>query len=95
MNIRRSALGILAVSVSALAGVTVAAGPASAAARDGHCDSGEFCYYFNSNEAGSVSDFTTSMDDYGTTQPSCYEFKGAGNGKGVCVKGPPFGSGCR
>ena len=27
-----------------------------------------------------------SLDDYGTTQPSCYEFKGAGNGKGMCVK---------
>ena len=35
---------------------------------------------------GSISDFTDSLDDYGTTQPSCYEFKGAGNGKGVCVK---------
>ncbi len=86
MSIRMRTLGIVAVLVSALAGVTVAAGPASAAGRDGTCDGGEFCYYFNSNEAGSVSDFTTSMDDYGATQPSCYEFKGAGAGKGVCVK---------
>jgi hypothetical protein len=86
MNIRSGAAGLLAVLVSALAGVTAVAGPASAAGRDGSCDSGEFCYYFNSDEAGSVSDFTTSLDDYGTTQPSCYEFKGAGAGKGVCVK---------
>lgn len=86
MTIRRRALGILAVVVSALAGATVVASPAFAADRDGRCDSGEFCYYFNSDNAGSVSDFTDSQDDYGTTQPSCYEFKGAGNGQGVCVK---------
>ncbi|MGC9670048.1 SpoIID/LytB domain-containing protein [Planosporangium sp. 12N6] len=86
MFFRRKVLGILAVVVAALAGATVVAGPAFAAGRDGTCDSGEFCYYYNSNEAGSVSDFTDSLDDYGTTQPSCYEFKGAGNGQGVCVK---------
>ncbi|MFC5753151.1 hypothetical protein, partial [Actinomadura rugatobispora] len=54
--------------------------PASAANRDGVCDSGEFCYYFNSDNQGSISDFTGSVADYGTTQPSCYDFKGAGNG---------------
>jgi peptidoglycan hydrolase-like amidase len=59
---------------------------ASAAGRDGTCDSGEFCYYFNSDNQGSVSDFTGSVADYGTSQPSCYDFKGAGNGKGQCVK---------
>ncbi|HEX5201732.1 MAG TPA: SpoIID/LytB domain-containing protein [Actinoplanes sp.] len=83
---RSKMLGILAVAVTVLVGVTVAPGAASAAGRDGTCDSGEFCYYYNSNEAGSVSDFTDSVDDYGTTQPTCYEFKGAGNGQGVCVK---------
>ena len=36
--------------------------------------------------AGSVSDFTGSIGDYGTTQPSCYDFKGAGAGKGKCIK---------
>jgi hypothetical protein len=85
MNIRKS----LAVGGAALAMTTSllsVASPALAASRDGVCDSGEFCYYYNSNEAGSVSDFTASIDDYGTTQPSCYEFKGAGNGQGVCVK---------
>ncbi|WP_239082521.1 peptidase inhibitor family I36 protein [Actinoplanes teichomyceticus] len=78
--------GILALVVAVLAGTVVAPGAASAADRDGACDSGEFCYYYNSNQAGSVSDFTGSLDDYGTTQPSCYEFKGAGEGNGVCVK---------
>ena len=66
--------------------ILAAASPAFAAARDGVCDSGEFCYYYNSGEAGSISDFTGSIDDYGTTQPSCYDFKGAGAGKGVCIK---------
>jgi peptidoglycan hydrolase-like amidase len=86
MNILRRVPGILAVAVSVLVGVAVAPGAASAASRDGTCDSGEFCYYYNSGEAGSVSDFTDSVDDYGTTQPTCYDFKGAGAGKGVCVK---------
>ncbi|WP_078661065.1 CHAP domain-containing protein [Streptomyces sp. NRRL B-24484] len=60
--------------------------PAFAASRDGSCDTGEFCLYYNSDQAGSVSDFTGSISDYGATQPSCYEFKSAGNGQGVCVK---------
>lgn len=54
--------------------------------RNGICEKGEFCYYYNSNQTGSVSDFTGSLGNYGTTQPSCYEFKGTGNGKGRCIK---------
>jgi hypothetical protein len=79
----------LTVAASAIALAVVplaAAAPANAAARDGVCNSGEFCYYYNSDEAGSVSDFTGSIADYGTTEPSCYDFKGPGNGKGLCVK---------
>jgi hypothetical protein len=75
-------VGIIAAAATMMATAT----PAFAASRDGVCDTGEFCYYFNSGEAGSISDFTGSIADYGTTQPSCYDFKGAGNGKGVCVK---------
>ncbi|MED7929115.1 SpoIID/LytB domain-containing protein [Nonomuraea sp. LP-02] len=66
--------------------LTTAASPAAAASRDGVCDTGEFCYYFNSNHQGSVSDFTGSIPDYSTTQPTCYDFKGAGAGKGTCIK---------
>ncbi|MFI7703205.1 SpoIID/LytB domain-containing protein [Nonomuraea sp. NPDC049480] len=66
--------------------VLAAATPASAANRDGICQTGEFCYYFNSNNQGSVSDFTGSIDDYDTTQPSCYDYKGPGAGKGKCIK---------
>ena len=72
----------LALAAQAVAVSTQAA----AASRDGRCDAGEFCYYFNSNQAGSISEFSDSLDDYGTTQPSCYEFRGAGAGKNLCVK---------
>ena len=76
-----------ATAAMALGGTVLAtAAPASAASRDGICDTGEFCYYFNSNNQGSVSDFTASIDDYNTTQPTCYDFKGAGEGKGKCIK---------
>ncbi|MFI0421033.1 peptidase inhibitor family I36 protein [Spongiactinospora sp. 9N601] len=80
---------VLAAAVTTMAlGVPMAitAAPASAAGRDGVCQSGEFCYYFNSNNKGSVSDFTGSVGDYATKQPSCYDFKGPGNGKGKCIK---------
>src|SRR6476620_2478591 len=89
MLIRSRIFSVVWTFALVMAGAVVAvatAAPASAAERDGACNAGEFCYYFNSGEAGSVSDFTDSQDDYGTTQPSCYEFKGAGNGQGKCVK---------
>ncbi|MEU5877015.1 SpoIID/LytB domain-containing protein [Spirillospora sp. NPDC047279] len=79
----------LAAATAALAfgGVAVAtAAPASAAARNGKCESGEFCLFFNSGNKGSVSDFTGSVADYGAKQPGCYEFKGKGAGKAKCVK---------
>src|ERR1700712_3299716 len=86
MITRSRIVALLASFALLVGGAAVLAAPAAAAGRDGTCNSGEFCYYFNSGEAGSVSDFTDSLDDYGATQPSCYEFKGAGNGKGLCVK---------
>ncbi len=60
--------------------------PASAASRNGICEEGEFCYYYLSTRGGSVSDFSGSIRDYGGSQPTCYEFLGAGSGKGLCVK---------
>jgi peptidoglycan hydrolase-like amidase len=85
MRIRTLLATCLGAVVLLAAGVAFP-GSASAASRDGTCNSGEFCYYFNSNQAGSVSDFADSLDDYGTTQPTCFEFKGSGAGKGICVK---------
>ncbi len=61
--------------------------PASAATRNGACESGEICFYYYSNFRGALSDFTGSLDNYGATQPSCYEFKTAGqDGEGQCMK---------
>lgn len=77
----------LAAVATLAAGMGVAVPSTSqAVARNGVCEAGEFCLYYNSNQAGSVSDFTTSISDYGSKQPSCFEFKGRGSGKGVCVK---------
>ena len=77
----------VAALMGALLSVSFGAATASAAtARNGVCDAGEFCLYYNSDHQGSLSDFTTSIPDYGDTQPGCYEFKSAGNGQGLCVK---------
>ncbi|GGK91579.1 hypothetical protein Sme01_53950 [Sphaerisporangium melleum] len=79
---------ILAATAAMVAGgaMLATASPASAAVRNGVCEAGEFCYYFNSDNKGSVSDFAGSVADYGTKQPSCFDFKGAGAGKGKCIK---------
>ena len=69
--------------ISAAFGAATASAPATG---NGDCESGEFCLYVNSNHQGSVSDFNTSIPHYGDEQPSCYEFKSAGNGQGLCVK---------
>ncbi|TDD95153.1 peptidase inhibitor family I36 protein [Actinomadura rubrisoli] len=66
--------------------LAVTAAPASAAARNGKCENGEFCYYYSSNNKGSVSDFKNSVADYDDKQPTCYDFKGPGAGKGKCIK---------
>jgi hypothetical protein len=77
----------VAALMGALISVSFGAATASAAtARNGVCEAGEFCLYYNSNHQGSLSDFATSVPDYGDDQPSCYEFKSAGAGKGLCVK---------
>ena len=79
---------LAAVTVAMMVGgaVLIPATTASAAARNGKCEAGEFCYYYNSGNKGSVSDFKGSVADYGAKQPSCYEFKGSGAGKGRCIK---------
>ncbi|TDD64040.1 peptidase inhibitor family I36 protein, partial [Actinomadura rubrisoli] len=55
----------VATAAAAISGTAVAtASPASAAARNGKCENGEFCYYYSSNNKGSVSDFKNSVADY-------------------------------
>lgn len=82
----RKALTVAGTALAITAPFLASVSPAYAAARDGSCESGEFCYYYNSDEAGSVSDFANSIADYGTTEPSCYDFKGPGAGQGTCIK---------
>lgn len=84
ISMKRRALAITAVLATGLS--LFAAQPAQAAARDGKCATGEFCYSYNSGFKGSVSDFKGNVADYGAKQPGCYEFKSKGAGKGVCVK---------
>ncbi|MEV5570595.1 peptidase inhibitor family I36 protein [Spirillospora sp. NPDC052269] len=88
MRTARLIPGLTAAAVAMTLGgaVLATASPAMAAGRNGVCDDGEFCLYYNSNQGGSVSDFTGSVSDYGAKQPSCYDFKGAGAGRGICVK---------
>ena len=77
----------LVAMMGALISVSLGAATANAAtARNGECESGEFCLYYNSDHEGSISDFSSSVSDYGDEQPSCYDFKSAGAGKGLCVK---------
>ena len=83
---KRAAIGAAIAALAAAGVTTVTATTASAEARDGVCDANEFCYFYNSDHQGSISDFTGSLADYGATQPSCYDFKGEGAGKGECVK---------
>ncbi|HEX5116095.1 MAG TPA: peptidase inhibitor family I36 protein [Pseudonocardiaceae bacterium] len=82
----RKALTIAGAALAITAPLMAIGTPAFAAARDGVCDSGEFCYYFFSGEQGSLSDFTGSVANYGTTEPTCFDFKGPGTGQGQCIK---------
>jgi surface antigen len=81
--ITQTMVAVTGLTAAAILGL---AAPAQAADRDGTCDTGEFCYYYNSNNGGSISDFADSVSDYGTSQPTCYDFKGPGNGQGQCIK---------
>jgi hypothetical protein len=75
------AVGGSVALVMALAGTATAA-----TARNGVCEPGEFCLYWGSGLTGSLSDFNGSISNYGDSQPTCYDYKGPGTGKGQCVK---------
>lgn len=83
----RLLVNIVAGGALALGSGMLAVAPAHAAARDGVCDAGEFCYYYNTGPAGSVSDFSTSVANYGTDPATCYVFKTPGlAGYNQCIK---------
>lgn len=84
-RIRATVLAAIAAVVASL--FVGLAGSAQAATRNGACESGEFCYSYNSDFAGSVSDHGAQLGDYGSTTPSCYTFRTAGKaGYGQCIK---------
>lgn len=81
---KRIATGL--VATLGLAAALVAAAPtATATARDGVCEAGEFCLYYNSDHGGSRVDLVNSQRDYGSGA-GCIEFVSAGAGQGQCVK---------
>lgn len=86
MNMRKSLAAVGAALAMTTAALGIATPASASSARDGYCDSGEFCYYYGWSQTGSVSDFTSSVPNYGTTHPSCYEFKGSGAGQYECIK---------
>ena len=72
----KRAAGVLAAVALASGIAASAATPAQAAtARNGVCETGEVCFYYNSNYAGSLSDFTADVANYGTDPATCYVFK--------------------
>lgn len=60
--------------------------PAQAAARDGVCDSGEFCLYYGADHTGSRVDSVGTTRNYGGTSTGCLKFISTGTGRGTCVK---------
>ncbi|MET9001655.1 peptidase inhibitor family I36 protein [Amycolatopsis sp. Hca4] len=78
---------LLAVGAAVASLATAAPAANAATARNGVCETGEFCLYYGPGETGSVSDFSGSIPNYGRTQPDCYEFKTPGlAGYGQCIK---------
>ena len=77
----------LAVFGATLLSTTVIMAPsAQAANRNGVCESGEFCLYYNSDQGGSMVDMSGSVTDYGSASSTCVKFITAGAGQGLCVK---------
>ncbi|RPF21148.1 peptidase inhibitor family I36 protein [Myceligenerans xiligouense] len=93
MHLTRSRAGKAFVIVLALIGSLLvntfgATAAQAATARNGVCESGEICFYYNSNNAGSISDHAASdLGNYGTDPATCYVFRTAGrNGYNQCIK---------
>lgn len=77
-------LGILAASIAVM-GLFIGLAPsATAAARNGVCESGEFCLYYNDTSTGSLVDMINSQRDYGTGS-GCIAYEN-GTQAGNCVK---------
>jgi hypothetical protein len=71
---RKRLLAIAAPALIASTALSVATAPTASAAtaRNGSCESGEFCY----RNVDSISDFAGSISNYGTSPATCYVFIG-------------------
>jgi hypothetical protein len=92
-HVKVSAVGLGSIAGERLSGdeaeklLSAEVGTTLAVANNGSCESGEFCYYYNSYKGGSMRDFSSSsLASYISSTGSCYTFKSAGAGQGVCVK---------
>ncbi|MEV8615457.1 peptidase inhibitor family I36 protein [Amycolatopsis sp. NPDC051373] len=85
-NGKRLFQGLAATAGAVALLMTVPSAASAAPVRNGICEVGEFCLYYGYDLSGSVSDFTTSIPNYGSSQPGCYEFKSDGVGQHQCVK---------
>lgn len=78
-------LAVLATVVAVAGGIATTAPAASAAARNGLCESGEFCLYYGPDRTGSLVDFANTQRDY-SSGGTCMKFIRAGAGQNSCVQ---------
>jgi murein DD-endopeptidase MepM/ murein hydrolase activator NlpD len=60
--------------------------PPAPVGQNGVCETGEFCLYYNSNNAGSMVDLSGGRKNYGADPATCIKFITSGSGRGLCVK---------
>lgn len=75
----------LVAALGLVAGLIATAPSASAAARNGLCETGEFCLYYGPDRTGSLVDFVSTQRDYAESG-GCVKFIRAGSGRGACVQ---------
>lgn len=80
-------LALAGLGAAVLSAVMLSAPAAQAAEpRNGVCETGEFCLYFNSDTAGSMVDLANGDQSYGLDPATCVKFLTSGNGRGECVQ---------
>ena len=81
------ALRALLISLALVVGLVVMPGTASAGpTRNGICEPGEVCFYFNSNQGGVLSDLNYPLANYGTGSSCNHFLKPNGTSSGICLK---------
>ncbi len=82
---RKLATSLVATLALAASMLVATAPTATAAARNGLCESGEFCLYFSPDRNGSLVDFVNTQRDY-SEAGGCIRFIRAGAGQNSCVQ---------